>query len=259
MNLWLVSTQALDTRDPGIVWKCLEHGANPNYELISEVHSMRTDRCSKQTPLHTAVQSNSLELAEVLLENGALVDELATTKMQNERGFREDREETALHMAVAERNLEMCRLLLETGTDPNAVRKCLDNVHLPDIQSPTNDPRDENFVSRVKIIPESATALHLALNQNLSEIANLMIAHGADTSIEYRHGDRTFSCQELCRWDTQLLAGLNLEWTPESHKHYPKQVRFQIFTVLLIATREKWILTKDVLFFIFKKLAKRNP
>lgn len=224
----------------------LQHGADPNTKRYHEVHSMRTDGRTEIPILHEAVKVGQLEAVRTLLDHGAAVDAYAKEQCFNERGFNRNEEETALHLAAMNGDLAMCALLLARGANVNAICKRTEH-HANPVESPTDDPRSEGFVSSVICKEVEETALHVALRSKHSELVTLLRCSGADAMPLRRDGEST-SCVELCGDDETLIQALQAEWSPEKHHLFPAEVRESVKTALLIAQRQKWPVPETVLF-----------
>jgi ankyrin repeat protein len=99
-----------------------------------------------KTALHLAATNGHFAVAELLLENGAVID------LKHSRGF------TALHLAVENSKLELAELLLENGADIN--------------------PQD-SFCR---------TPLHLAAENGKLEAVELLLENGADINLQNSFG-----------------------------------------------------------------------
>ena len=94
------------------------------------------------TPLHLAAFFGHSELANALLDRGALVNARSTNSMKN----------TPLHAAAAGKQIDLTRLLLTRGADPNASQE------------------------------GGWTALHSAAQSGSREMVELLLAHGANVN-----------------------------------------------------------------------------
>lgn len=229
----------------------LRFGGDPNTKSEQNVHSMRTDGRAIQYVLHKAVRNGNLEISRALLDAGAKVDSVASEHFSNERGFDRHMDETALHHACGghQPDVAMCALLLARGADVNAVRKDLDQVS-SGVESPTDDPRDPDFVSSVVCVPVQETALHIAIRSKNADLVTMLVCAGADVSRKRVCGNTEASCEELCGDDETLLKALKAEWTPETHKLFPTEVREGVKAALMIANRQRWPLPDTLLFRI---------
>ena len=119
------------------------------------------------TSLHRAAFYGRVELARVLLDNGANV------KLETERG------ETALHIVSRgecdsqEQGASTARLLLEHGVDVNARRK------------------------------DSWTSLHWAAFKGRVEVAQVLLDHGANAKLETEEGETTLHIVSRGKYDSQ--------------------------------------------------------
>ncbi|OLP81307.1 hypothetical protein AK812_SmicGene38157 [Symbiodinium microadriaticum] len=222
----------------------LNAGADPNTRSIHDVHSMRTDGRSDVPTLHTAVDGGNLLAVKALLDRGADADAWSLEQFFNERGFNRHTEETALHRACSSSSsgsacMEMCATLLAHGASVNAVRKKLE-LENSGMQSQTSDPRSANFVSSVICVPIEETALHIALLERKTELVTMLVCAGADPSLRRKRGQSTTSCEDLCQGRDDLLQALGAQWTPETHKHFPANVRASVKMAFMIAQRQNW-------------------
>ena len=130
-------------------------------------------------------------------------------------------------------------------TKVNAVRKRLE-LENSGVQSQTNDPRSDNFVSSVICVPVEETALHIALVERKPDLVTMLVCAGADPSLQRKRGQSMMSCEDLCQGHEDLKKALGAEWTPETHKHFPAGVRATVKTAFMVAQRQNW--PKTVLF-----------
>lgn len=236
-------------KDVRLLERLLAAGGDPNTTSVREVHSMRTDGQTEKSVLHTAVETESLELARALLDAGANVDALHTEVMDNERGFNEDMEQTALHVSICAGDVAMAALLIARGAEVNSWRKCLDQRDSGE-RGDTDDPRDDGFVSSVVCVPIRETALHLALRKKHEGLVTLLACAGADASLVREDGEERQTCEEMCGEDEKLLKAVRAEWTPETHHLFPTDVRSSVEAALMIARRQDWPLPSNLLFDI---------
>ena len=133
----------------------LKHGADPNLETRTETHSMRTDGRSSKRLLHKAAESGSDELVDALIQARADITLRKTERYSNERGHNRDDSENALHIACRSGRAGAAARLLEEAARcglgagfVDAVRRS--TLHQPSgVESPTDDPRQEGYVSPV--------------------------------------------------------------------------------------------------------------
>lgn len=248
----MVLPQAM--KDVQVLESFLDAGADANTKSERNVHSMRTDGRSIHYVLHTAVEGRDLEIARALLDAGAEVDAIASQRFDNERGYHEHKEETALHQACQAcvqgsppGHLAMVALLLARGANVNAVRVSLDREQL-EVDSPTDDPRDPDWVCSVRCLKVQETPVHIAIRQKNANLLLMLVCAGGDVSQPRTRGDVTTSTTEMCSDNKELLTALKAEWTPETHHLFPSQVQESLKTALLIAQRQKWSLPDAVLF-----------
>ena len=174
----------------------------------------------------------------------------------HERGYRYDDSQTSLHIASA-LSVEMVELLLEYGANVNAINQFIDNVHLKDVKSPTDEPRDERFISSIQCVPTKQTPLHIAIRANRIDIVLTLLAHGADpnilrTRVLEEEQQEQQSCLDLCESE-EMKSVFTHGWSPKIHKHYPKSKKDIVMQVLLVAKRNSWKLSNDILYIICNK------
>lgn len=75
---------------------------------------------NKLTPLHAAAGYNHIEVARILLENGADVDATTVFQGPSQYTWAPHFGETPLHLAVLFCGMEMVQLLLDAGAQPGA-------------------------------------------------------------------------------------------------------------------------------------------
>lgn len=105
------------------------------------------------TPLSLAAFFNQMEIAKLLLENGADPNLSATNPSKV----------NALHSAVAKENYDLCKILLEKGADPDAVQM------------------------------QNVTALHSAAHRGNLQLVELLIQNGASIELKMDNGDTALS------------------------------------------------------------------
>jgi hypothetical protein len=187
--------------DPLVLEAFLAAGANPNESRKDETHSMRTDGTIVSMPLHTAVNRANANVVGVLLRHGAEPNAPYTERMENERGYNQDKSVLPLHLAIDRGALDLVILLLAEGADPNGIAMWLDHVD-SGVRGTTDDPRREGFESSVRCVAVRETALQRALRMRQAEIVRALLAAGADQSVARVAGDeedRAYLLPQLLR------------------------------------------------------------
>jgi ankyrin repeat protein len=135
----------------------------------SQINSKRN---RGMTPLHLAAIGGHREIAEYLLNNGAMID------------FFTPASKTPLHQAVIFNHLQLVGLLLDRGADPNRalallMATCKNNYQMVELL--VMKGIDINYQDDA-----GYTALHRAATENNFEIAELLLANGARANIKTR-------------------------------------------------------------------------
>lgn len=196
---------------------------------------------SEQYVLHKAIRGGKLEAVRALLDAGADVD--AVESEATTRGFNRNSQVTGLHIACSAGNLPLVALLLARSADVNAVAT---NLHqAPSGRESRTDPPG---------IPVKETALHQAIIAKRAALVTMLVCAGADRDAQRVRESVSSSCIELCGDDDDLLKALQAEWTPETHKLFPREVQRNVEAVLLVAKRQKWPIPRPVLSKIFNFL-----
>ncbi|CAK0896218.1 unnamed protein product [Prorocentrum cordatum] len=222
-------------QDPELLKLFLANGADANAKQVRHIHSMRTDAKFSEHVLHKCVAGRNLEVARELLDNGADVNAIARKCANNERGHNQRKEETPLHRACdsSTPDLAMCALLIARGADLNVMREDLDQV-ASGVESPTDDPREDGFVSSVICVPVKETALHMAIRNRAQDLVVLLVCAGANASLQRCYGDVKTSCEDLCNGDEDLLKALSTEWSQDAHMLFPPAVQKSVEEVFRI-------------------------
>lgn len=195
----------------------------------------------------------------------ANVNAVYAARYINERGYNRNTVEIALHQVIGSRRgkdkekdtkerLRLMMLLLDAGADINNERKELVQEHV-EVESPTDDPREDGYIPSVRCIPRRETPLLMAIRLGLAEEARLLVLRGADTSAKYHYGKETKTAEELAAGNEELLAALHCKWQPQYHRLYPASVRQSIFTALCVIKRQAWPLPVELVHQIFQWVA----
>jgi ankyrin repeat protein len=123
------------------------------------------------TPLHVAAYYIAKEVAEVLLAGRANVDATNCVGL------------TALHVAAQNNAKEVAELLLAKGADVNA--KTDHGLFLRHVAAKINTKGGADFTEKDLI---SSTPLHVAAYFNAKEVAELLLAKGADINAKVNTG-----------------------------------------------------------------------
>jgi hypothetical protein len=146
----------------------------------------------------------------------------------------------------------MVMLLLDYGADVELPMQKIDNVQLENVNSPTSDPRDENYISSTKQVKVIKTPLHLAIEKNHIEAAVALLARGAKLETPAKIGDTVVKSLDLCKGE-EMRRALVEGWNTKVHKYYPEDKKKTVKTILLCAKKLKWVLSKDVLLLLCNK------
>jgi Ankyrin repeats (3 copies)/Ankyrin repeat len=128
------------------------------------------DPNTKETPLHAASREGHAVVAQLLLENGAIV----MTESEHER--------TPLHLASMYGRVEVALVLLKHGAEVDTKDRRTSHLRpksKPFYQRASIGHREELITSTVT----RSTPLMLALDRQHSNVARVLLEHGADRSI----------------------------------------------------------------------------
>jgi ankyrin repeat protein len=145
--------------------------------LEQQIFSINSIRNSGLTPLHLAVMGGHRQVIELLLNSGATIDFFTTAG------------ETPLYQAIKFNRLELTNLLIDRGADPNHILA----LHLAVRQ---------NYPDLVRLLITKSvdvnyqrtsvnTPLHTAAEQGFREIAEILLANGAQVNIKSKVEGKT--------------------------------------------------------------------
>jgi ankyrin repeat protein len=183
----------------GALHKAVEHGAIAEVRtLLARCHGVN-DVLAGETPLHVAVRNRRLEVAKLLLAQGANVNEPA--KLDKRERFRTNPDWTALHIAANKNFQELVALLLEKGADIdfNKTTASLDE-DTPLVVA----IKAESFESAKLLVERGAKVkwstetnfpvpLHMAAERGAAQLVQAMLARGADANQKLRSGETPLS------------------------------------------------------------------
>lgn len=142
----------------------------------------------RHTPLHMAVKSCSYDIADLLLQNGAIVD------FPNFEG------KTALHFAIFRKNLRIVNLLLRCGADPSircnngftylyyAVRSGCHAIVESLLEYRADIDESISLESSLSVTM-SRPCLHVAIERNNAEIVEMLLGRDADIEAQDAAGN----------------------------------------------------------------------
>jgi ankyrin repeat protein len=144
--------------------------------LITKGADVKAKNNSGDTPLHLALQHNNQNVAQLLITKGADV------KAKNSSG------DTPLYLALRNNQKDLVQLLIAKGADINTVNN---SKETPLQLALRNNWKDKDVVrllvskgADVNANPNSSpTPLYFALLNNNTDIAQLLIANGADINM----------------------------------------------------------------------------
>ncbi|CAH0549306.1 unnamed protein product [Brassicogethes aeneus] len=149
--------------------------------LVSNGADINAQDINGYSPLMFAVYKNHTETVEFLINQGADV---------NLRGSKDNR--TALHVAAATGNIEMSNVLVSNGADINAqdingyspLMFAVDNNHPETAEFLINQGVDVNLRGS----KDNRTALHVAAATGNVKMANVLVSNGADINAQDING-----------------------------------------------------------------------
>eukprot|EP01006_Ploeotia_vitrea_P001913 TRINITY_DN105959_c0_g1_i1.p1 TRINITY_DN105959_c0_g1~~TRINITY_DN105959_c0_g1_i1.p1 ORF type:complete len:425 (+),score=32.62 TRINITY_DN105959_c0_g1_i1:53-1276(+) len=237
----------------------LEHGGDANTAERHDVHSMRTDGFTKTPLIYKAAHSGLIGCVEVLLGAGADPNQPYQQRMSNERGYNQDTSKTALHAACCLQSgtdsLKMAHALLKAGANINPVGTELEHRD-SGVESPTDDPRDEDYESPIICVPQYFLPIHLALQRKSVQLASLLFFWGGDVKIPLRDGDEAKKTCELVEEKDWLAVS---QWTPELHPYLPVDAQQVAKAMFLVRERKQFALPTEVMLIIFGYALPRCP
>eukprot|EP01088_Endostelium_zonatum_P001747 TRINITY_DN1209_c0_g3_i2.p1 TRINITY_DN1209_c0_g3~~TRINITY_DN1209_c0_g3_i2.p1 ORF type:complete len:429 (-),score=121.70 TRINITY_DN1209_c0_g3_i2:97-1383(-) len=161
-----------------------------------------------QTALHLACSNGSLDVIQILLEQGADVNK------------QDDNGNTPLHAAVGDGNIECCRLLLDAKADINVQEKMHGDTPLHKVVAP-DDFEDlcQLFIKRGAIVDiknnVGATPLMKAAEAGSIGCMDKLLAAGADCKLQDNSGNTAMHRAVLCSSAVEA-ASLLLQYGAES-------------------------------------------
>jgi len=139
--------------------------------LLQQKADIATRAADGSTALHWAVESDDLELLDLLLTAGADV------KGKDRFGF------TPLYFAISNNNVEMVRRLLKSGADANEADVAGDTLLMLAAREGNADILNALLASGAAVNAKDKsqqTALMWAIRSNQPELVKILIGHGAE-------------------------------------------------------------------------------
>ncbi|KAF6733817.1 Ankyrin-2 [Oryzias melastigma] len=176
-------------------------------------HSLATKKGF--TPLHVAAKYGSLDVAKLLLQRRALLDDAGKNGL------------TPLHVAAHYDNQEVALLLLDKGASPHATAKNgYTPLHIAAKKNQTNIAlallqygAETNVLTKQGVSP-----LHLASQEGHAEMVSLLLSKGAHVNTATKSGltalhltaqeDRVNAAEVLAKHDANLDQQTKLGYTP---------------------------------------------
>lgn len=196
------------------IYYCLSHKeitpVDEEEELETSIQFVR----NKFNPLQLAIQDGNKDVCEILLKNGANVNEK----------FLKD--ETALHTACRVGNTEIVELLLQNHAILHVLN---DNLHSPMYLALERDLYEicQLLIKRGQDVNESngltyseKTLLHVACQRGFTDLAELLIHHGArvDAKTLYGHTPLHLAAMEGQDKVVSMLIGKGADINAKNHK-----------------------------------------
>jgi ankyrin repeat protein len=145
------------------------------YFLMGDVHVNATNQ-DGQTALHLAAEKNSTDVANFLLDNGAILD------VVDQHG------QTALHSAAKHDACDVAQILLGHS---NKIKEQMARNHLKkDAEFLKEEGPREKFVKKFieNTDNSNSTALHTAVYNNSANVVNLLMSQGANVNAADKNG-----------------------------------------------------------------------
>jgi ankyrin repeat protein len=177
-NVTAAALNAKGITDYRIGWTALHSAANKGHKdvaslLIAKGADVNATDERDYTPLNIAALNGRKEVAELLIANRALLNPVDVKGL------------SPLHYAASAGNLEIAKMLIDKGAQVNAQsRDYTQEAGWVTVSGTTVSARN---VSSRRII-EGRTPLHLAARNGHKEIAELLIAKGANVNMRDNYG-----------------------------------------------------------------------
>lgn len=241
---------ALKSQNLALLKLLLEKGANPNARH-EDIFMRGGSNYTKiipiariQTPLHIAINAQSAEAVQLLLDRRAGVNDMQVDKGKNAYGLIEDSQLTPLHVVCqlpwSPEMQQIVGLLIKNGADVNMMGNYIEDG------SPLS-----TTITNVHNKPVYLTPLHIAIKSGNTELIKILISAGANRSISLVRGMIDTDVWELCGDNRILVEALKYSWSTDFHKYFPKRVRNAIFCVMLIAKRQRWGFDPPIMHHLF--------
>jgi len=183
-----ILSTAVTYEDPVVVEMICKAGANPNilsdYEGKNMLSLMTGNRQTRMrfSPLAEAVIRNQLEIAKILLANGALLSNVTF-----------DNSTTLLILAAKHNNVRIIEFLLDQGVDINeqnefgtALHAAVKSRRFEAVECLVKYGADVNCIDQYNTTP-----LMIAVVDNMPKIAESLLNNGANTRIVQMGTNRT--------------------------------------------------------------------
>ena len=176
--------------------------------------TLETITVDGDTPLHWAAGGNAVDVADLLINEGADVN------------GRNDTGDTPLHFAAQSNSVDVAKLLISKGADVNVqdrnggtpLHLSIDTMSLHELSDDDVTRYQGAFAVSAFLISKGAdvnakrndgdTALHAAVSFDAVQTAQLLISNGADVNGKSRFDEKTLLCEAILNDKSEIASVL---------------------------------------------------